>query len=128
MAGQFSGLTPALISFATQITAAGATVSPVVKFPTIHTIVDTFWCVQTAISTNDSTTHMRVRVLDGGTTGSGTTSAVNRSGTWTAYTGVTIGTNYEFAANDWALSRYSEAGTVAAGAWAQVMHVVNGSM
>jgi hypothetical protein len=126
MPGISSGLDPKILALHSDLSAT--TVVPVCKFPSIHTMLDAFWIFQTAMTTNTSTTHARVRVIDGATTGSGTANAGLRSGTWVAYTGATIGTNYTFAANDWALCRYSEAGTVALGTWAQVIHCVNGNV
>lgn len=122
----FSGFTPKLVTLHNDLSAT--TTIPVCKFDTIHTVVDWFWIAQTALSTNNSTTHARMRVYDGATTGNGTATAVTRSGTWTAFTGVTNGTNYTYAANDWMLNRYCETGTVAIGTWMFQANAVQGNV
>jgi len=126
MPGISSGLTPKIMMLHSDLSAT--TTIPVCKFNAIHTVTDWYWIVQTALSTNSSTTHARMRVFDGATTGSGTATAVTRSGTWTAFTGATVGTNYSFAANDWCLNRYCEAGTVAVGTWAFEALAVQGNV
>lgn len=95
----------------------------IVKFPTLHTVTDYFAIAQTALSTNNSTTHHRVALQDGGTTGSRTTTIGTISAAWTAYTANTRGTNYTFSANEYLRVAMSEAGTVdmgqiAFGVWA----------
>ena len=85
------------------------------KWPTVTTITDFFNIAELALTTESSTTHMRVVWQDGATTGNGTTAIGVINGTWVVFTGKTRGTNYTQAANEWTRVAHSEAGTVNTG-------------
>jgi len=85
---------------------------PLCKWPTVTTITDFFAISEIALTTENSTTHMRVVFQDGNTTGSGTGAIGNIVGPWVAYTGKTRGTNYTQASDEWTRVAHSEAGTV----------------
>ena len=85
------------------------------KWPTVTTITDFFNIAELALTTENSTTHMRVVFQDGGTTGSGTGTIGNITGAWVAYTGKTRTTNYTQASDEWTRVGHSEAGTVNVG-------------
>lgn len=128
MAGQFSGLTPLIISTTQDLSAT--TNVPMCKFDSVYTLTDAFYIAQTAITTN-TTDLLRFRILNGKTTGNATTAAngvVGATGNWVAYTGRTSGTNYTFSANHWMVVRYSETGTVAAGVWSASCWLVQGNV
>ena len=123
----FSGLTPKLVRIASDTSATG--VVPGVKFPTVHTMTDSFYITQGALTTNTSTTHLRFRIFNGKTTGNQTTATAGlNSAVRVAMTQQTLGTNYTFSANHWIVVRYSEAGTVAVGPWAVVAYCVDGNV
>ena len=116
MPGLSSGLSPKLVVVQSDTSATG--VVPGVKFDSIHTLTDSFYITQGALSTNTSTTHQRFAIFNGQSTGNGTTATSGlNSAARVAMTQQTRGTNYEFGANDWFVVRYSEAGTVAVGPW-----------
>lgn len=113
MPGLSTGLAPVMVTAGAAFAVDGATENiGIAKMPILHTMTDWFIHPADAMSTNSSTTHMRFRVYDGATTGTGTASAGNISATWTADTARSNGTNYTFAANDWLVLRYCETGTV----------------
>ena len=101
---------------------------PLCKWPTVTTVTDFFAISETALTTENSTTHMRVVFQDGNTTGNGTTAIGVITGAWVAYTGRTRGTNYSFAVNDWARVAHSEAGTVNNGQSAWGAYAVQGNI
>ena len=116
----FSGLSPR-ISSAPWATRTADNNVPVCKFPQVNTVTDAFYIVQ-AVTAASTTIFLTMRMLNGKTTGNGTTNiasaaydAGGASVAWAAYTGKTVTTNYTFSANHWLVWRYSEDGTVTDG-------------
>lgn len=132
MPGISSGLSPKIISLNTDLSAD--TNIPVCKFPTVHTVTDTFAISQSAL-TGNTTDFATIKMLDGKTTGNRTlniASTTYRIGgasvSWVAYTAKTNGTNYTFSANHWLVSRNSEDGTVALGTFTTCYWAVEGNV
>ena len=126
MPGLSSGLSPIIVAIRTSQTATDT--APVCKFPIIHTMTDSFVNASTTFTTNTSTTHARIRLYDGATTGTGTATVITISSAWVADTQKANTTNYTFAANDWAMLRYCEAGTVELNQWGFVLWAVAGNV
>ena len=104
------------------------TFSEVVKWPLAYTIVDDFTISELALTTENSTTHMRTVFQDGGTTGDGTGAIAVLEGPVVAYTGRTSATNYAHVANEWTRAGFSEAGTVNVGLTTVVVWAVAGTV
>lgn len=104
------------------------TFSEICKWPLVHTIVDSFVICELALTTENSTTHMRTVLQDGGTTGDGTTAIGVINGPTVVYTGRTRTTNYAHAANEWTRVAFSEAGTVNVGLATVVVWAVAGTV
>ena len=126
MPGLSTGLAPNVFSVSRNQTATDT--AGICKFPIQYTLTDSFGIFSTALTTNNSTTHARFRLYDGATTGTGTATVITISNTWVADSQRSNGTNYTFAANDWAQLRYSETGTVALGEWSFVVWAVGGTV
>ncbi len=112
----FSGLTPRIVGSNTDVTAD--TNVPVCKFPAAHTVTDAFYIKANALAASP-TIFITMRMLNGKTTGSGTTNLAvagyavgGKSVAWSTYVAKTTGTNYTYSANHWLVMRYSEDGTV----------------
>lgn len=132
MPGISSGLAPAIVN-ATPSATADAYVN-VAKFPTVHTVTDAFYAISGTITAN-TTDFIRFRMINGKTTGTGTTnlavaaySVGGASVAWTANTAKAITTNYTFSANHWLNVRYSEDGTAAVLDWTACFWAVNGNV
>lgn len=104
------------------------TFSEICKWPLAYTLVDMFVISELALTTENSTTHMRTVFQDGGTTGDGTTAIGVINGPTVAYTGRTRGTNYAHVANEWTRVSFSEAGTVNVGLTTAVVWGVAGTV
>ena len=100
----------------------------IAKWPIVYNIVDTFVISELALTTENSTTHMRTVFQDGGTTGSGTGAIVVINGPTVVYTGRTSTTNYAHVANEWTRVGFSEAGTVNVGQSTAVVWAVAGTV
>ena len=125
----FSGLTPKILSwYAEDWSVNDRAMAAVAKFDTAHTVTDFFGICQTALTTENSTTHLRLVIQDGGTTGSGTGAIVVINGAWVAFTARTSATNYTLAANEYLRIGFSEAGTVDAGSTVACVWVVQGNI
>ena len=131
--GTFSGLTPKILSISVTDTADIAGLG-VCKFNSEHTVTDAFYHCLNAL-TGNTTDFVRFTMLNGKTTGNQTTNlavaglkAGGASVSWTALTAKTVTTNYTYSANHWLVTRYSEDGTVAMGAWCAVYWAVEGNV
>src|SRR3990172_1653149 len=126
---QFSGFTPTPHSwYAEDLSVNDRAFAAIMKFPSVHTVTDFFGICQTAMTTDNSTTGLKLVIQDGATTGSGTTAVGVIGTTWVAYTARTRGTNYTFAANDYIRVAWSEIGTVDAGSTVTCIWSVNGNV
>lgn len=130
MAGQFSGLTPAIITWNSATTTNGDK-SLIAKVQNTMTVTDTFINAQNSLSTS-TTNWAMFRILNGGTTGSATTRIVfkggSNGGAWTAMTPRQITTNFTLNAGQCVAVRYSEQGTVALGLLTIELLAVEGSV
>lgn len=132
MPGLSTGLSPKIINCNND--AVADLNVPVCKFPTAHTVIDAFYIKSNALAAS-TTIFVTFRMLDGATTGNGTTNIAvagyavgGKSVAWSTYVAKTTGTNYSFAANDWLVMRYSEDGTVTDSTMCGVYHAVEGTV